>query len=73
MNVSRLCLHDTFASAPIGTKARSPLLDELAPWWMPRHRMTNAYIDAYMDRYAKHSTLSEPTEDFADRGTLYGL
>lgn len=50
-----------------------PSLDELAPWWMPRHQMTNSYIDTYMDEYAKHSTPSEPTEEFADRGALYGL
>ncbi|KAK7999566.1 hypothetical protein PG990_012166 [Apiospora arundinis] len=42
---------------------------ELAPWWAPRHKMTGAYID----EYTKHYPISDPKEDFADRGALYGL
>lgn len=44
-------------------------VDELAPWWMPRHRMTNAYIS----EYRKHFPEDKPVDDFHDRGQLYGL
>ncbi|KAK3935809.1 hypothetical protein QBC46DRAFT_461873 [Diplogelasinospora grovesii] len=42
---------------------------EMAPWWLPRHKMTGAYISEYI----KHFQVSEPAEDFKDRGALYGL
>ncbi|KAK6829586.1 fructosamine/ketosamine-3-kinase [Apiospora arundinis] len=42
---------------------------EMAPWWAPRHKMTGAYIAEYI----KHYPVSEPAEDFKDRGALYGL
>jgi protein-ribulosamine 3-kinase len=43
--------------------------DELAPWWAPRHKLTDAYIAEYI----KHYPVSEPVEDFEDRGALYNL
>jgi protein-ribulosamine 3-kinase len=42
---------------------------EMAPWWAPRHKMTSAYIAEYI----KHYPVSEPADDFKDRGALYGL
>lgn len=42
---------------------------DLAPWWAPRHKMTGSYIAEYI----KHYPVSEPTEDFRERGLLYML
>lgn len=42
---------------------------ELGPWWAPRHKMT----DKYVAEYVKHFPVSEPVEDFSDRGLLYRL
>ncbi|KAH9909773.1 Fructosamine/Ketosamine-3-kinase [Xylariomycetidae sp. FL2044] len=42
---------------------------ELAPWFAPRHKMTDEYIAEYL----KHFPASEPAEDFRDRGLLYRL
>ena len=44
-------------------------LDELGPWIVSRHQMTNAYVDEYV----KHFPISEPSEEFDDRGELYCL
>ncbi|KAK6860529.1 hypothetical protein PG995_004165 [Apiospora arundinis] len=41
----------------------------LTPWWATRYKMAGAYID----EYTKCCPVSEPKEDFADRGVLYGL
>jgi protein-ribulosamine 3-kinase len=43
--------------------------DEHGPWRAPRHKMTKAYLDEYI----KHFQISEPAEDFDDRGALYLL
>jgi protein-ribulosamine 3-kinase len=43
--------------------------DELAPWWAPRHKMT----DKYITEYVRHFPEAEPVEDFRDRGLLYRL
>ncbi len=45
------------------------LVDELAPWWCSRHKMTDRYINEYI----KHFQMAEPVEDFNDRGVLYNL
>jgi len=42
---------------------------EHGPWRAPRHKMTKAYLDEYI----KHFQISEPAEDFDDRGALYLL
>ncbi|KAK0118305.1 hypothetical protein ONS95_012599 [Cadophora gregata] len=42
---------------------------EMAPWRASRHKMTKAYID----EYTKHFQVSEPAEEFDDRGDLYCL
>lgn len=42
---------------------------ELAPWWAPRHEMT----DEYIAEYVKHFPVSGPAEDFKYRGLLYRL
>ncbi|ORY71911.1 Fructosamine/Ketosamine-3-kinase [Pseudomassariella vexata] len=42
---------------------------DLAPWWAPRHKMTDKYIAEYL----KHFPVTEPAEDFRDRGILYRL
>ncbi|KAI8304310.1 hypothetical protein K4K59_012833 [Colletotrichum sp. SAR11_240] len=42
---------------------------ELGPWRCPRHKMVQAYVDEYI----KHFHISEPTEEFDDRGQLYAL
>ncbi|KAI1269034.1 hypothetical protein F5Y18DRAFT_439599 [Xylariaceae sp. FL1019] len=42
---------------------------DLAPWWAPRHKMTDRYIAEYI----KHFPVSEPREDFESRGLLYRL
>lgn len=42
---------------------------EMAPWWPPRHKMTDAYIAEYI----KHFPVSEPANDWKDRGLLYSL
>jgi hypothetical protein len=52
-----------------GKQLTPALLDEMAPWWASRHKMTSTYIAEYI----KHHPVSEPTEDFKDRGALYGL
>ncbi|KAK4223747.1 hypothetical protein QBC38DRAFT_512208 [Podospora fimiseda] len=43
--------------------------DELGPWWCPRYKMTDEYIEEYI----KHFPKSEPVEDFEDRGAFYNL
>lgn len=42
---------------------------EMAPWWAPRHKMTDEYIAEYI----KHFPVTEPAEDFKYRGLLYRL
>lgn len=42
---------------------------EMAPWFIPRHRM----IDAYINEYTKHYPVAQPAQDFEDRGLLYSL
>ncbi|POS75160.1 hypothetical protein DHEL01_v206446 [Diaporthe helianthi] len=42
---------------------------ELAPWFIARHKMT----DAYVNEYKKHIRIAEPQEDFHDRGILYSI
>jgi len=44
-------------------------LDELGPWRATRHKITKVYIDEYI----KHFPISEPVEEFDDRGKLYCL
>lgn len=43
--------------------------DDLAPWFLDRHKLYNGYMDAYL----KLNAPSEPKEDFTDRMHLYGL
>jgi len=40
---------------------------ELGAWRPPRHKITRAYIDEYI----KHYQVSEPAEEFDDRGEMY--
>ncbi len=49
--------------------AEVQLTDELAPWWLLRHKMTDDYIARYKECYEP----SEPSRDFEDRGALYAL
>ncbi|KAI0159779.1 Fructosamine/Ketosamine-3-kinase [Xylariaceae sp. FL1272] len=42
---------------------------EMAPWWAPRHKMTDQYIAEYI----KHFPIAEPKADFKFRGLLYRL
>jgi protein-ribulosamine 3-kinase len=44
-------------------------LDDLGPWKIQRHKMTQAYIDEYV----KHFPKTEPMEEFDDRLWLYCL
>ena len=41
----------------------------MGPWWVSRHSIDRKYIKAYVDRVG----ISEPKEDFEDRGALYML
>ncbi|KAF3766099.1 hypothetical protein M406DRAFT_258016 [Cryphonectria parasitica EP155] len=43
--------------------------DELAPWFVRRHHMT----DEYVKEYIKHYEVASPAADFKDRGILYSL
>ncbi|EHA54183.1 hypothetical protein MGG_08952 [Pyricularia oryzae 70-15] len=42
---------------------------ELAPWWVPRHKIARDYVN----KYAQLRKPSEPAEDFEDHGLVYCL
>ncbi|KAK1765477.1 Fructosamine/Ketosamine-3-kinase [Phialemonium atrogriseum] len=42
---------------------------EMGPWWCSRHKMTDQYINEYI----KHFQMTDPVEDFNDRGLIYNL
>ncbi|KAJ4300150.1 hypothetical protein N0V88_002819 [Collariella sp. IMI 366227] len=58
-----------FDATPLWAHNESQLADELAPWWLLRHEMT----DAYIEEYKRHYDPAEPSEDFESRGALYAL
>ena len=68
-NVRNPFLHIAIVRAHESFCSTNKFTDEMAPWWAPRHKMTGAYIAEYI----KHYPVSEPAEDFKDRGALYGL
>lgn len=61
------------SSAPQGNAVKESWLmgdiDDLGPWKIQRHKMT----DAYIDEYVKHFPKTEPIDEFDDRLWLYCL
>lgn len=41
----------------------------MGPWWCSRHKMT----DVYINKYVQHFPAAEPVEDFNDRGAIYNM